>query len=118
MALEDTLAKLIASIDANTAALKGSKGASGGSAVTTTATTATKPKKDDKPDFDALKVVANKVMEKHGKPFAKKMIKDVGGATELAVVKPEKYPALVKAFEAALADSGADEDDAGEEDEL
>lgn len=115
MALEDTLTKLIASVDANTAALKAAKG---GAAVAagTTATTV-KDKKPAGPDFNQVKVAADKVAAKHGKPFAKKMISDVGGAKELAAVKPEKYPALFKAFEAALAPEAEDEPAEQEEDE-
>jgi hypothetical protein len=121
MALEDLLTKLIASLDANTAAYKaaGAPGASAGgtakaagatvkptaAAPTVTATAAV--------GFEEVKVAAGKVMDKHGKPFAKRLIKDVGGATELATVKPEKYGAMMAAFQKALEGGSAD----AEEDE-
>lgn len=114
MALEDLITKLIASLDANTAAVKASKGAAAATS-TTTAGAETKKVKDPKAEFDRLKALGQKVIDKQGKPFAKKLILDVGGAKELAAVKVEKYPALIKAFESALADSSeaeeADEDD-------
>lgn len=116
MALEDLLTKLIASLDANTAALKGAKG---GTTTTTKGGTVEKADKAEKITFDQVKVAATKVMDQKGKPFAKKMITDVGGAKELAAVKPEKYPALFKAFEAALAVTEDAEDEAEDaEDEL
>lgn len=64
-------------------------------------------------DFDVLKVAAGKVVATMGKPFAKKIIKDVGGAADLASVKPNKHHALMVAFEAALApkEEPADDDD-------
>jgi hypothetical protein len=114
MALEDLLTKLIASLDANTAAVKGG----GSSTGTKAAATGTKAAASGKTiQFDEVKAAAAKVMDKQGKPFTKKMIKDVGGANELATVKPEKYGALMAAFEKALAENGgsADEED---EDEL
>lgn len=120
MALEDTLTQLIASIDANTAALKGSKGGGGGVAVVEApARGPGRPlkAKADTVEFDELKVAANRVAEKLGKAFAKKLITTTGGAKELAVVKAEKYPALLKAFNEALAETAAEEDD-GDEDEL
>lgn len=112
MALEDQITRLIASLDANTAAIKGAKGGTTAAATVTKPTTAAKAG----PDFDQVKVAAEKVMAKHGKPFAKKMIMDVGGAKELAAVKPEKYPALFKAFGAAMTE--VEEETAEEEDEL
>lgn len=111
MALEQLLTTLIASLDANTAALKGAKAPAAG-AATTAKTTATKVPEIE---FDALKVAAGKVSAKHGKPYAKKMIKDVGGASELATVKPEKFGALYKAFEAALAETAPAEEEEGED---
>lgn len=112
MALEDLLTKVIASLDAVAAALK----ASGGKAGVTTGTT-TGAKTAGKPiQFDEVKAAAAKVMDKHGKPFTKKMIKDVGGGNELATVKAEKYGALMAAFEKALAENGTAE--AEDEDEL
>lgn len=116
MALEDLLTKLITSLDANTAAHKASAGAGGGKATAgTTATTTKATTGGNKPTFDEVKAAAAKVMDKQGKPFTKKLIKDVGGAPELATVKPEKYGALMAAFAAALEEGGAE---AEEEDEL
>lgn len=115
MALEDLLTKLITSLDANTAAHKASAGAGGNKATAGTTATTTKATTGGKPTFDEVKAAAAKVMDKQGKPFTKKMIKDVGGAPELATVKPEKYGALMAAFSAALEEGAAE---AEEEDEL
>jgi hypothetical protein len=104
MALEEILTKLTASLDANTAALKA---AGGKAAVTTSAPTPLAPTKKAAVDFDTVKALASKVMEGKGRPFAKKLIKDVGGAADLATVKPDKYPALMKAFETAMAEPEA-----------
>lgn len=112
MALEDLLTKLIASLDANTAAIKGG---AGGKAATGTTSTA-KASTGKTIEFDTVKAAAAKVMDKQGKPFTKKLIKDVGGANELATVKSEKYGALMAAFEKALSEGGAGEEE--EEDEL
>jgi hypothetical protein len=120
MALEDLLTKLITSLDANTAAHKASAGA--GAAKAPAATTAT-PKavvsggSKTKITFNEIKAAAAKVLDKQGKPFTKKLIKDVGGAPELATVEPEKYGALMAAFTKALEDGGI-EAEAEEEDEL
>lgn len=118
MALEDLLTKLITSLDANTAAHKASAGAGAGKAP---AATPAAPKAaasgGSKITFDEIKAAAAKVMDKQGKPFTKKLIKDVGGAPELATVKPEKYGALMAAFTKALEDGGT-EAEAEEEDEL
>lgn len=116
MALEDLLTKLIASVDANTAALKGAKG--GATSTTSTGKADKAEPKGEKVTFDQVKVAATKVMDQKGKPFAKKMITDVGGAKELAAVKPEKYPALFKAFEAALAATDEPDEVEEAEDEL
>jgi hypothetical protein len=122
MALEDLLTKLIASLDANTAAYKaaGAPGASAGGTAKAAGATV-KPTAAAAPTvaataavgFEEVKVAAGKVMDKHGKPFAKRLIKDVGGATELATVKPEKYGAMMAAFQKALEGGSAD----AEEDE-
>jgi hypothetical protein len=120
MALEDLLTKLITSLDANTAAHKASAGA--GAAKAPAATTVT-PKAvasagtKATATFDEVKAAAAKVMDKQGKPFTKKLIKDVGAAPELATVKPEKYGALMAAFAKALEDGGG-EVEPEEEDEL
>jgi hypothetical protein len=122
MALEELLSKLTVSIDANTAALKAMKAGGGGGTVAATAEVAekekAKPEKPKGPTFETIKVAANKLVEKHGKPFAKKLISDVGGAKELAAVKPEKYPALFKALEAAMIEGATDEEEGAEDDEL
>jgi hypothetical protein len=116
MALEDLLTKLIASLDANTAAYKAA-GTPGASAATKPgagvpkAPTVTPTPTAAAVGFDEVKVAAGKVMDKHGKPFAKKLIKDVGGATELATVKPEKYGAMMAAFQKALEGGSADADE-------
>jgi hypothetical protein len=120
MALEDLLTKLIASLDANTAAYKtaGSPGVTATTGKTAPAPTAAAGKSTEPKEkgigFDELKVAGGKVMDKHGKPFTKKLIKDVGEATELATVKPEKYKAMMAAFQKAL-EAAPTEDD---EDEL
>lgn len=118
MALEDLLTKLITSLDANTAAHKASAAASGGKPASASAAATTKPAKgaDKTPSFDEVKAAAAKVMDAKGKPFTKAMIKDVGGAPELATVKPEKYGALIAAFTKALEEGGGAVDE--DEDEL
>jgi hypothetical protein len=119
MALEDLLTKLISSLDANTAAYKaaGAPGAASAAAKTpsvgTSKPAAPAASATAAVGFDEVKVAAGKVMDKHGKPFAKRLIKDVGGATELATVKPEKYGAMMAAFQKALEGGSAD----AEEDE-
>lgn len=116
MALEELITKLTAALDANTAAHKAS---AGGGAATTPKAAAAKPsaKAEPKIDFDAVKVLATKVMEQKGRPLAKKLITDVGGAKELSGVKPDKFPALAKAFESVL-EEGETTDEDGDEDEL
>jgi hypothetical protein len=87
---------------------------------------ATKPvTKATEPSLDAatLKASAVKVMDTLGKPFAKKLIKEIGGADALPAVKKEKFAALHRAFEKALEDAAngnEDEDEtaAEEDDEL
>lgn len=117
MALEDLLTKLIASLDVNTAAVNKAGGGAPAGKTAAPAAAATKTGAGGKtPQFDELKAAAAKVMDKHGKPFAKKMIKDVGGGSELATVKTEKYGSLMAAFEKSLAEAGAVAEE--EEDEL
>ena len=66
-------------------------------------------------EFDAVKIAAGKVSDTLGKPFAKKIIKEVGEAPDLATVKPNRYYLLMAAFEKALApkeeEAGAEEED-------
>lgn len=117
MALEDLLTKMIAALDVNTAALNKMSGGGGGKPAGAAPATAAKASAGGKTvQFDELKAAAAKVMDKHGKPFAKKMIKDVGGGSELATVKPDKYGSLMVAFEKSLAETGAAVEE--EEDEL
>ena len=116
MALEALIQQLITSLDANTAAMKG--GTAPKATATATTAKATTTKAPAGPTFDEVKAVAGKVMEQKSRPFAKKIISDVGGAKELATVKPEKYPALLKALNAALVEEEAAEEEAEEDTEL
>lgn len=123
MSLEALIGNLITSLDKNTAAVLAAKG--GGAAAATNGNVvdmkngkagtakATAAKPPEKPlDFDTIKLAAAKVLEKHGKPFVKNLIKTVGESAELATVKPEKYKALMAAFEKAEAEEPeADEDE-------
>lgn len=121
MAIEEHITQMTKALEANTAALKEWKKAAAPPGTAGTAATATTGKPDGKKpaiDFEQVKVAGGKVVEKHGKPFAKKMIQDVGGAKELAAVKAEKYPALFKAFEGALAENADEPETEAEEDEL
>lgn len=120
MAIEQVMERLIVALDSNTAAHKGAKSATtatAGTTVTTktpkTTTAATGPTID----FDALKVAGAKVVAAHGKPFAKKLIKDIAGANELAGVKPDKYAPLMAAFETALKPAVEEPDEVEEEEE-
>jgi hypothetical protein len=110
MQLEDLIVKLIAALDANTAAHKGTAAPAGAKTTPPKATT-TKPAIE----FDAVKIAASEVVKKKDKAFAKNLIKTVGGANELAGVKPEKYAALMAAFEGALKEEPADEPEEDEE---
>lgn len=114
MNLEELMTKLIASLDANTAALGGKAAAT--TAVPAKAAAGKAPAKGAPViEFDTIKEMAGKVKAKHGMPFAKKIIEEAGGAKELASVKPEKFAKLASAFEAALVDEPeAEEEDEGE----
>ena len=107
MSLEEVMTKLTVALEANTKAFLASRGATGGGGNGGT-TTITKPPKG--PTLDDLKAAAVRVADAKGKPFAKKIIKDVGKAAELAAVKPENFPALIAAFEKALSPDTVDDD--------
>lgn len=117
MALEELITKLTVALDANTAAVKAAAAGGGGSTAATTTKAAATAGKAKAVDFDTVKVAATKLMEVKGRPFAKKLILDVGGAKELSGVKPDKFAALLKAFESALSETDASEE-AEDDDEL
>ena len=123
MSFEQLIEKLIVALDKNTAAHVATAGKAAPAAPAKGATvTPIKPGIKPGPgeptaaviEFDAVKIAAGRVVDAHGKPFAKKIIKDVGEAVDLATVKPNKYAALMAAFEKSLAPK---EDAAEEEDE-
>lgn len=116
MSLEDEIKKLIPVIEENTKELKLARGAKPAAAAAAPAAATEKAKAKAAPtvDFDTLKAAGAKVMAAKGKPFGKKLVKDIGGATELASVKPEKFAALMAAFEKAL--EAEEEEEEEEED--
>lgn len=111
MTLEQLIEKLIAAVEANTAAIEGGKGKAPATPV------AAKPAKPAAPaiEFDTVKKAMVAVQKKHGVPFAKAMILKTGGAAELASVKPEKFVALLAAGEAAMSEPVSSQDDEDEE---
>ena len=115
MSLEVMIGNLITSLDKNTAAHLAAKGAAGAGNVVEIKGKGAKANGgavEKALDFDTIKLAAAKVMEKHGKPYTKKLIKDAGGSAELATVKPENYKALMAALEKAQAEEPeAEEDD-------
>lgn len=124
MAIEQLLQTLIASLDANTAALVAAGGGKSADKETTTEKAAAKTtttKKPAKPAEDAItqevmKAALNKVKEDLGSEEAKKIIKSHGKADKLAEIEEEKYAAVVAQCEKVLKaaeDSSASGDDDG-----
>lgn len=80
-----------------------------------------KTKKDEdagKPKHTKQEMVAllSELSDKKSKTVAKEIINEVGGVDKMKDIPADKYDAVVEAAEAALNDSG--EDDQGEDDEL
>jgi hypothetical protein len=117
MAIEQVLESLVKAVEANTAALLGKGSAPVGAVASLPPRVGTKGGETTTISLDQLKVAASAVMDKQGKPFVKKLIKDVGGADSLPGVKKEKFGALMKAFEKAIPADDADEDDDSTDDD-
>lgn len=109
MALEDTMERLTAALNANTEALGGKAPAKGGAARTA-------PAKEAKITLEQVKAAVIAVKDAHGKPAAIKIIKDAGRVAELSAIKPANFAAVMAACEEIMGDGegseAAEDDDA------
>lgn len=111
--LEDTMERLISSLDANTEALGGKAPKGGAAARTAPAKTAAAA---PKLTLEAVKAAVIAVKDAHGKPAAIKIIKEAGGVAELSAIKPARFAAVMAACEEIMGDGdgteAAEDDDA------
>ena len=108
----------VVALDSNIKALLAQMQAGGAPAASTDTKATDKPKADKKDkapvvSFDEMKAALLKVKGDKGADAAKALIKDVGGAAEMAKIDKSKFAAVLAACEAALAtaDEPAAEDD-------
>lgn len=121
MAIESLIEKLIAALEANTAAQGGAKATStkktedaGGDEDGTKTTKGGKGGKAPKHDAEQVKAVAVKLMDVTDRKTAVALIKK-HGADQLADLKPEKYDAFVAAAEKLIEEKeGGDGDGDGD----
>ena len=112
MSLESLIESLIGALNANTEA-HGGKPGKGAAATATKGASA--PKADAKITMEQVKAAIVKVKDAHGKPAAVKIIKDAGGALELAAIKPAKFAAVMAACDEIMNSDDAEEGEDGDD---
>lgn len=113
MSLEESILKLVAAIEANTAAL-GVVPAAGKSAAAPAAEKAASTTKPSKPagytaqhSHEEMAAALGEVKEKFGAPAAKAIIKETGGKDKMAeITDPKTIDAVYDAAKAKLEDEG------------
>ncbi len=111
MSLEESILKLVAAIEANTAAL-GVVPAPGKAAAPSTekAASTSKPAKaayEAKHSHEEMAAALGEVKEKFGAPAAKAIIKETGGKDKMAeITDPKTIDAVYDAAKAKLEDEG------------
>ena len=116
MSLEESILKLVAALEANTAAIGLAPAPSAGKAATPAATgkpaastsTPAKPAAyEAKHSHEEMAAALGEVKEKFGAPAAKAIISEVGGKAKMAeIVNPKAIDAVYDAAKAKLEDEG------------
>lgn len=111
MSLEESILKLVAAIEANTAALGVVPAPSKAAAPSTEkAASASKPAKaayEAKHSHEEMAAALGEVKEKFGAPAAKAIIKETGGKDKMAeITDPKTIDAVYDAAKAKLEDEG------------
>ena len=117
MSLEESILKLVAALEANTAAIGLAPAPSAGKAATSAATdkaaasTSSKPAKpaayEAKHSHEEMAAALGEVKERFGAPAAKAIISEVGGKAKMAeITDPKAIDAVYDAAKAKLEDEG------------
>ena len=117
MSLEESILKLVAALEANTAAIGLAPAPSAGKAATPAATdkaaasTSSKPAKpaayEAKHSHEEMAAALGEVKERFGAPAAKAIISEVGGKAKMAeITDPKAIDAVYDAAKAKLEDEG------------
>lgn len=114
MAIEEVMERLTAALDRNTEALGGAKAPKGAATAA-----ASKPATGTaaKVTIEEVKAAIMEVKAKFNRAACLKIIKDVGGASEIAQIKSAKFGAVIAACKEKLEPADDAEEEAPEDDD-
>lgn len=111
MSLETKIDELIGALNANTEAHGGKAGKAAAGKP------AGKPAAADKVTAEMVKAAVLGIRDSFSKPIALALIKKHAKASEIAMIKPAYYAAVMEACEEKMAEAGGDSDDATDDDD-